>query len=711
MPEGGDDTGDIMSVVVIIVIVAVLLLIVFFISLLFMPLREVLGGIAEGVVNSVMLPLMTFAIASNPDIYLFKNIVGDIIKIMSLIYIVGIILSGMYIVLVSSSPVERARAKSIILRLIFGLVLLTVSLQAYAVLMDVSSSLTLEILSGAKLSGASFFVVGNSTIAGVLINTFMSVFMIVFVLPVLVVALATLGLRYVAAALFGILFPITITLYFIEVTRGIGANLMRYTLMVMLTQPATAIVFYITIMSLNAMGELSPSDPVPALTSMLIGMAGFLLVALTPLIMLDIMKWFGGALAGTGMMVAYDRPTAGGAMVALGGYAAGMGPEALVVGYSMRTLGDHALGEKADSERMLAVAKKEIAMAKKAGWDPNNPATDYLRPNLSTDYLRQVVSEAKHHPSGLSWRQKLFMTREEKLYEKALGSGIDSTHGKEIASAESMLPAPVEAVIAGLDEVKDAVNRVVKGTGEWREEIRSFNTRINSAQDARDVAAATKDLLVQSGMTDSEATQWAASIENSSDLNAARDKGRAAVVYNRIRQDGRFRGLHDDFFRGIREDIQSGDTDAINMDNVANRIKEFGKHQEALGTGWSADDTDKLVNNYIKDYKYYYNRYGEKGQIFSVVGSYKGSVMMNAANMSPAEIANYEAMFGELGTLGFALDLGANMHGRMLLEDYMGTGPRPSQFYSGLGPDTQAEWEAEQKAKRKENDEHTWETV
>jgi hypothetical protein len=127
---------------------------------------------------------------------------------------------------------------------------------------------------------------------------------------------------------------------------------------------------------------------------------------------------------------------------------------------------------------------------------------------------------------------------------------------------------------------------------------------------------------------------------------------------------------------------------------------------------WTGEDTDKLVNNYIKDYKYYYNRYGEeKGEIFSVVGSYKDSVTMNAAKMSPEELANYEAMFKELGPLGFGLDLGANMHGRMLLEDYMGTGPRPSAFYHAMGPETREGWEAEQKAKRKESDEHTWETI
>jgi hypothetical protein len=678
-----------------------------------MPLMEHLADIAETLANSVLIPLMTMAIAANPDIYLFKNLIGDIVKLMSLLYIIGIILSGLYIVLVSSSPVERARAKSILLRLIAGLILLSVSMQIYDVLMKTSAGVALKILSGAKFSGESYFMVANGTVAGVMIGSFMSVFIIVFVVPVLLVALVTLGLRFIAAALFGILFPITITLYFIEVTRGIGSNLMKYTLMVLLTQPATAIVLYITVMSLNAMGEIAPSDPVPALVAMFIGVSGFLLVALTPLIMLDIMKWFGGAVAGAGMMLAYDRPTAGGAMVALGGYAAGMGPEALVVGYSMRTLGEHSVSQNADAEKMKLMAVKEIARAKADGWDPNDPSTAHKKPDLSIERLSALVAAAEHQKEGTRFWNRITRPRDENLYRQAIDAHSPaSTRDQEIASATSMFPAPVEAAIYGVDAVKDAVNRVVRGTGYGRDEIRSYNARIISAQDTREVGAATKDLLVQSGMADGEAAAWADSIENSPDLNIAKEKGRAAVVYNRIRRDKRFDDIDkDSFLKKIGGKIQSGDTDAMNMDNVANEIKTFGKKQEALGAGWSANDTDKLVNDYIRDYKYYYNRYGEKGAVFSVVGSYKESVVMNAANMTPEEIANYEEMFKELGPLGFALDLGANMHGRMLMEDYMGTGPRPSEFYHGLGPDTQAEWEAEQKAKRKKSDEDTWETI
>lgn len=707
----GDDSGDMVTVVMAIIVIAAIVLIVFVISIVFMPLAEVLADIAEVLANSILIPLMTLAIASNPDIYLFRNLVGDIVKIMSLLYIVGIILSGLYIVLVSSSPVERARAKSIIMRLIAGLVMLTVSLQAYDVLLKTSSALAIKILSGAKLSGASYFMVGNATVAGVAVSSFMSVFIIIFVIPVLLVALATLGLRYIAAALFGILFPITITLYFIEVTRGIGANMMRYTLMVLLTQPATAIVFYITIMSLNSMGTIAASDPVPAMVTMLIGISGFLLVALMPLIMLDIMKWFGGAVAATGMMVAYDRPTAGGAMVALGGYAAGMGPEALVVGYSMRTLGSHALGEKADAQRTLAAARQEVTRAKNEG----------RRPDLSTDNLRNIASRAKHFPSKLSLRDKIMDTREEKLLEKGLGSGIGSTYDQEVASADSMLPAPVEAALAGVDAAKEAYNRVVRGSGLKRAEIVEFNNQVKGSADAHAVGAATHDMLVKGGMSDAEATQWAASIENSPDLNSAKEKGRAAVVYNRVTQDPRFRRLNDqdpNFFDDIKTDIQSGRPEAMRMDNVAAHVRKYGEEAEQIqqnlygpGHGWTGDDTEKLVDGYIRDYKYYYNRYGEKGEIFSVVGTYKDSVVMNAAHLSPEDLANYEEMFKELGPLAFALDLGANMHGRMLLEDYMGTGPRPSEFYHGLGPDTREEYEREQKTKRKEGDEHTWETI
>jgi hypothetical protein len=578
MAEGGDDTGDITGVVAGIIVVIAIFLIVFVLSIVLFPLLGPLSDIMDNLVNKVLMPLMTWAIAQNPNIYVFRTLIGDIIKIMSLLYIVGIILSGLYIVLVSSSPVERARAKSIILRLIAGLILLSVSMQAYDVLLKVSEGLTLRILAGVKSSGAAYFAVVNGTVAGVLIGSFMEAYLIAIVPLLLLVALISIGMRYIAVALFGILFPITITLYFIEVTRGIGANLMRYTLMIILTQPVTAIMLYITIMSLNSLGEIGPSKPVAALLAMFIGTAGFILVALAPLIMMDIMKWFGGALAAYGMVLAYDRPTAGGALVALGGYAAGMGPEAMVVGYSMKTLGDHALGEKGDSQMMLMQARREIAAAKGRGWNPDDSSTAHLSPNLSTDHLRKQVSEAKHHRGSVrGWG------REDKLYRRAIDDGgPTSTYDMEINSAENLLPAPVEGVLQSLDTLKrgaSSLGRSARGMGGGRAEINNFNKSLEGANDTVAVGTAAKTTLTQLGMSDPEAAQWAASIENSPNADIAKDKARAAIIYNRIRTDNRF---GTDFLDGIRNDIQSGNTDAMKMDRVANRIKAHGKLRQRI---------------------------------------------------------------------------------------------------------------------------------
>jgi len=50
-------------------------------------------------------------------------------------------------------------------------------------------------------------------------------------------------------------------------------------------------------------------------------------------------------------------------------------------------------------------------------------------------------------------------------------------------------------------------------------------------------------------------------------------------------------------------------------------------------------------------------------------------------------------------SLKHSVDLGGNLHARMLLEDYMGIGPRPSEFYHGIGPETKEEREKERERK------------
>ena len=320
-------------------------------------------GVFIDIGNCVMMffiSLMTEFILMNPDINEFKPFVNDIVSILFPIYVIAIIITGIYIIFLSTSPESRARAKLMLIRLIMGMAMVTTSLSIYELLLNLSEAIAGRILSGWILGGGGG---GLAILATLVVVSVILFFISAWILPMLaVIALISIAARFFLVSLMAVLFPLTLFLYFFEFTRSIGQNMMRYTLMAIFTQPVQALMLVIMIIGLNNIS--TTGDILGKIVSLVMGIAGFLMVIFAPLLMLKLMSWVGGAVAGAGMILAYKRPWVGALLVSAGGIGAGMGPEAMAAGGAVYTLG-LAYQRKFPSRRRLDRTRRLV----RKGWE------------------------------------------------------------------------------------------------------------------------------------------------------------------------------------------------------------------------------------------------------------------------------------------------------------------------------------------------------
>ncbi|MBN2013765.1 MAG: hypothetical protein JW778_01155 [Candidatus Altiarchaeota archaeon] len=272
-------------------------------------------------------------ILMNPEISVFDPFIKDIISLLFPIYVIAIAVTGVYVIFLSTEPEHRARAKLMLIRLIMGMAMVTVSMSIYQLLLNLAHAIAQQILASQGVTAGGG---GGLAILSILIVVSVVFFYIsAWLLPVLaIIALISIVFRYFMVSLMAVLFPLTLFFYFFEFTKGIGRNLMKYTMMAVFTQPVQALMMAIMLVGLHNV-EASGGG----IMALLIGLGGLIMIIAAPLFMLGLMKWIAGTVAGAGMMLAFKRPLFGAALVITGGMGTGMGPEAFVAGGSAWILG------------------------------------------------------------------------------------------------------------------------------------------------------------------------------------------------------------------------------------------------------------------------------------------------------------------------------------------------------------------------------------
>lgn len=291
-------------------------MIINFLNLLLAPVVRALLNMMEGMIAYTP-TIFPFAGASNAAT---TNLIKTMLQILVPIYVLLILLVGMYIIMVSQMPWERAKAKAAFRKLIMSMFLVSSSPPIFQMLLNISHYLTTETFETVNPAMQEAMAKG-------IVVAFLSPITLFFAIAIMLFAMIFVLFRIIAIQVFAILFPVALFLYFFDFTKGFGANLLRMTMLWIFLQVIQAIVFVMT-------ASLAFEQDHELMRGFIV-LAGMFGIIGTGLMMSGLMKWVGGAVAGMGAAVAGAGATpgmrmAGSAATGAGQLMMGGGPTALV---------------------------------------------------------------------------------------------------------------------------------------------------------------------------------------------------------------------------------------------------------------------------------------------------------------------------------------------------------------------------------------------
>ena len=238
-------------------------------------------------------------IETNPDPY-EKNaqkVSAFFVYLLEPLYVTAIITIGMYLLFVSGSPGGRTRAKTYLWTFLVAMALVTVSMPALSILLDLSKAVTLKVLSIAPVDTQEPFVHASNYMLkiGTQITTHemdsgytagvdrAGTPFLFAPYALLDVILLILNLRYYLVAVLSMALPLTITLYAFLPTRGIGKLLAENTVLWTFSQTAMALVLIIVAVGITLTDYIT-TFAVPSGLKFIFELSGLILLALTPLL-------------------------------------------------------------------------------------------------------------------------------------------------------------------------------------------------------------------------------------------------------------------------------------------------------------------------------------------------------------------------------------------------------------------------------------------
>jgi len=198
-------------------------------------------------------PLNLHIILENPDPGnpAVLNLTRFFVNVLLPLYVIAIIADGFYLLMVSTSIEGREKAKSLFVRLVMSMVVLSLSTHLITLLLSLSRELTESIFSMTSpieirgvLQSASQYVFWVFARLTPIDNELGIIFhMLLFVLAIL--PYISILLRYILLTLLVILFPVSIFLYSVPVLQGIGRKMLEQTLVWTFLQVMFALVIVV----------------------------------------------------------------------------------------------------------------------------------------------------------------------------------------------------------------------------------------------------------------------------------------------------------------------------------------------------------------------------------------------------------------------------------------------------------------------------------
>lgn len=280
---------------------------------------------------------LVWSILINPTVYCFPVSMGGspnchvsagidkmmpyFMDILIPLYIAAILFTAIYYVVKTSNPRGRARAKSMLSKLLFSMVLVTMSPIIYQTFLDVSYGLVDSIYENGYFSMTNLDRLEEATTGGEILGVCC---MLTVVLIVALFALLMSLVRYFFVVAYAAIFPILVFLYFFDLTRGWGRKYIRRGICWIFTPVVQMMWLVFTMVALDATGPVLSGwqavDPMVfgsnlmgVVTSLGMALVGIIMVGITPLTMNKLMALIGGGVFALG--VASNTPW----VAALGG--------------------------------------------------------------------------------------------------------------------------------------------------------------------------------------------------------------------------------------------------------------------------------------------------------------------------------------------------------------------------------------------------------
>lgn len=300
----------------------------------------------------------------NPKVYpmsaadppVISSITETIFKVLIPLYVFMLLLVGIYLIFMSYSPQGRAQAKQMLMKLLFSMVIVSVSPAIFQMLIEIQESMVKDILDIAKDTAKSVYVPdtelrkaaeirSDATFAKMSAMCAAAFINPITILPNLLIvfaAMAMMAIRYLMVVLFAIMFPMALFLYFIDFTKNIGAEILTKTMTWLFMPIVMAAIIAATVVAMVDLASASTAGAAESLLNIVIGalcvVGGMLGLVIAPWMMTGLIKWVGGVVQAAGTMM-YSMPGAGqthraiaGAAMAGGGML--MGAQAWMAGDS-----------------------------------------------------------------------------------------------------------------------------------------------------------------------------------------------------------------------------------------------------------------------------------------------------------------------------------------------------------------------------------------
>jgi len=180
-------------------------------------------GAIMGLLNFTLSPFIKLSfdfLETAPATSVFYNLWKTVTLMISALYTLLIICSGLYMILRSDNIEGRIKAKQYLKNSIIILILVPASFYLYTGLTEFASILTRI---GLNNIDKSFLLIDFSSVSGAVEE----IILYVFYLFILIITTLFLGIRYFFASVGIVFFPIAILLYFIPFTQNYGKFLLN----------------------------------------------------------------------------------------------------------------------------------------------------------------------------------------------------------------------------------------------------------------------------------------------------------------------------------------------------------------------------------------------------------------------------------------------------------------------------------------------------